>query len=576
MYRIKKALLIFLATWLLVLPFATTNPAKADPAATLPLPQNTAHHLVANDGTTIIDTYGSPAKTRTLTLKGYGSNYGKQKQFDLADGITQGQYLYSIDGITYTTSEYYLAVGSDSLTITTVVWYDRPNKLFKDFFSGPKLTDTDADSYLKSLDANTERTIANMTFETVPKTSSTIDCPGNKLSINSINYTADGLDLTTLKGHFTKSSDEDKVLGTTPKPPDDVYLKVWYKPPGAPDYLISGVNAPIAKIKATNGVFDLSQDPDLVAPNIRKGTYSFSVSWALENSGTAAAPKWSLNNLAGGLDLGGLLSSLAWADPFSATTASQAIGALLVGSTPLADMSLAYYNSNRDYYLFGGSKEVTITGDQTIACSSLGIDAKFQSKERRGGPGGDTTGCGAINTNTIMEWAFCEMLYALKALATWAKCKSNGIFLEMTNLGSLQSSNGVPLTSCPTTAESGGTGSTTTTTASTTATTTGGAGTSTDGSETGDGLRHFIKKAVPLGSHYTAFHNASATTSSFTAQITPTGGTSYSATAKFSNWDGTKLTADIDLSTNIPTPIAATSYSASIVYQGDVFVYTNP
>lgn len=47
---------------------------------------------------------------------------------------------------------------------------------------------------------------------------------------------------------------------------------------------------------------------------------------------------------------------------------------------------------------------------------------------------GSSDACGAISSNTIFQWAFCELILGVKALAEWATCKADAIFSSITNL----------------------------------------------------------------------------------------------------------------------------------------------
>lgn len=564
MKKIKQIFLASIATWLLVLPLTTVNKAKALPIT----PQNNIHRLAATDNSTIIDHIYSQSDieheigTQTLTFW----YWAKNSYFAIpASGTYDDQFLYYFDGISSETNEIYLGISSKTFKVTGIYWYDRSNKKFKytHEFTGFSALDTSVHNYLNSFNlgghvANSNG-IENYTPELVESTTSNISCP-DKLGINSINYTSTEFQLDSLKGKFQSTDDENRVFSTPPKPAPGTHLKIWYTPPGAPSHLPN----PILNLSPdSNGQYDLAHTPSTAVSgpgltNLKKGTYTFTVYWSLENTGDTSNPKWILQDL-DSLDWVGLWQSLQWPDGWLgiAFSAAQSITPLSI----LGNIGLAYYNSKRDYYLYGGSKEITVSSDQPLNCSDLAIDVTYQYKESRGGGSSDST-CGEISSGKILQWAFCEMVSAVKSLADWAKCKAMSIYSQVTNLVNSKSASS-DLKKCLTassTSSSTSTGSTSTTT------TTPATDTTTDSSTYAFDKTATVNFVSP--SSYNIFLSTDADTVGVI--ITPmnaAGGTSttFRGSVTFSNWNATGVSATAHIIARTALPSGYSRYKIDLV-----------
>lgn len=585
MKKTRRLLLIFLATWLLVLPtVGNLQPAKAQTAPSLPQPQNgDIHHLVAStdssQSTTITDEWkhrsssadAPPDGTQKISYWYWVNHDLVQGELDPSGGADL--IMYSFDGITREGAEYYLAVSDKTLKGVGIYAYFRDTNKFvyclpSQIRGSTVLKDPEEKLYLTSLIAGTldvptsyYKNIENLTPEATDKTTASLNCPD--FGFSSINYG----DISDMVGKFKSTDVKDRVnptAPTQPRPPSNAYIKVYYWPPGSPVY----DPAPIfTKEINSNGKVSLSGGS---LNNLRKGTYYVTSQWALKNF-EDSTPKWEFDNLEGGAwsNIVTDFKRVVWPwelktnNPY--TTYLKYTPLWVAGTVILNRDSVRYkvYGASTAIKIDGGNGDVSAT-----TCRNISFDAtRWENRDFTVGTDSSDS-CGPIQPETIFMWAFCQMLSALKSLAEWSMCKATAMFTQMTNLATMKTSDSSALPACMSTSAGGGSSG------STAAPSGGSTPTPTP---TPTPTTYEFDKTVPIGfgtaTNRDTFKNAGSDT--IGVVITPLNaagarGTIIRGSVSFSGWSTTSADASAHVVANTAIPTGYTRFEIVLTGPGGI------
>ena len=531
MKKIQKLLLIFLATWLLVLPCLSS--IESLKASWLSPNGWGDHSLIADDGGEIItDTVKPPPSLEIpATVEKSGQNIkmhfskfliqdhpdakrleetGEEFQGYWVDGnygMDTAILVYQFTGITSDSIPFYIIFRSNDLVSYGLFYLDTSNKKFYKVvssvdYSAEKIKESSLPplykGYLLQFIGGAPQIgngsypfnrVQNLSPGVIANTESDLKCSDLSISV-------DYGDTSELK----ESDFVDKkeyARWTNKLPPDNAVLKLYWKPFGSPIWKTTAVKQS-DKIKDDNKfAFDVQ--------NLQPGYYYLTSHWSLKRSNDNAQWRW--DNEAGEHDF------LAW----------------------LTRIGLGTFR-NMNYRVYGGGTtfQITKTGSEPVySCPTFSVERLSEYDHSSD----DATGvCGSPNAASIFSWAFCEMVYAVKALADWSSKKAESMFATMTNLY------------------------------------TTGEGTIEEESPT---TTNTFEKVVNLGdNHYKHFHDAVTAGKTITATF-ESSGKSYPATATFSNWVDPKVKIILSVK-DLPQILSNSKWTGSIAFGGVVHTYEGP
>ncbi len=431
----KLTIALALVASFLLSPLLTPLYVSAQSGATVLNPSEVPHVITTTDGgKTLKDSAGHdlifwyPASKDMVVQHGEGGR-----------GIVAQKHSYSvyyIDQITKTdTFEYYVGFDGEAFHLT-MMQYDRArnqliiltkNDILVNMNNDKnQATLTDRYQYILGLADQTGIAITGISPETVGTTTQTLN----------VNCQAT-VTYNESSGIYKKLDPKPTSAGTGSTD--------YYAPKGARvGVLYQPTNSPVPfEVKQDSKIGDNGQI-SLNVPNLKPGAYTIYSEWALhdiDKDNTNATYKFDHLGSTGLLD---------WFYrrelPKLPTSGWGFVQNYLTGGNPLAQLYASYSQTHTvtdEAYGFYSSFTVSsegkildasgadISGSQTNLCA--GMKATYLPALSSTSKG-TISDCGAINSDYIMQWSFCQLLLAMRWLANWAYNRAENIFSSMTNI----------------------------------------------------------------------------------------------------------------------------------------------
>lgn len=477
----KKIIAIFIAIWFSILPISGFQTVQAG----VELPRTDWNHFVHElkaepGGAKITDYYYDKNVAEPIGSEGHSwqpwgeLNFFEETSKDYINSYPgDGAYAYTFKDISATAPYVFLVDWTTLQGSGIYVWNDSQNLYnhvgLPQIWSNDSLN-TDQRQHLASLVYGFSDTviITDMTpTDSKLGTSASLDC--SDFSLGKIDYTNSSGQNNLTIANF-KSADEFTRYSSS-KPPKDAFIKLWYQPPGAPaDYWKEMKEFPIKR----NGNFNLNYT------KLPKGNYFLESSWAIkyiqgrpdqyqfDNLQTRGNFTTEWYRMRWPASIGGkIVASVGLATATLYTGIFAPIAALAFLEKNKASLYKEIYSGYSNTFTVSDDSS-TVTGD---SCNNLKFDVAFIKQTVDAGGGGPNDVCGGVKPDVIFQWAFCEFLLGVQALANWAFQRACNIFSNIT-----------------------GTAACTDTTATSTA---GGAGGSAGGGSSGAGAATGASGATP-------------------------------------------------------------------------------